>query len=82
MLGFGTLAYGLALGLAMPGWIALDERPDARTPLARVILWVALAVALDTTAVAAIRAFVAPRLTVVEDPSAPGWDAAGCLADE
>lgn len=81
MYSFGSLAYGLALGLALPGWVALDERPGVRVPLATVALWVVLAVALDTAAVAAIRALVAPHVTTVEDPTAPGWDARGCLTE-
>lgn len=80
MYSFGTAAYGLALGLAMPGWLWLDESPRARMPLLGALGWVVLAVAIDTVACAGIRAFVAPQLTVVEDPSAPGWDARGCLA--
>lgn len=81
MYSFGSLAYGLALGLALPGWIALDETPSTRVPLARVLTWVVLAVALDTAAVAVIRAFVAPLVTTVEDPGSAGWDARGCLAE-
>lgn len=79
MYGFGSLAYGLALGLALPGWLALDEGPARRTSLVVVLGWVILAIALDTLAVAALRVGVAPHFTEVEDPTSPDWDSAGCL---
>ncbi len=81
MFSFGTLAYGLALGLAMPVWVRMDERPSDRTPIGWVLASVALAVALDTAAVHAIARWVAPHVTSVEDPEAPGWDERGCLAE-
>jgi cycloeucalenol cycloisomerase len=79
MYGFGSLAYGLSLGLALPGWITFDEAPATRTALLAVVGWVVLAVALDTVAVAAMRHGIAPHFTEVEDPTSPEWDARGCL---
>lgn len=80
MYSFGTGVYALALALAIPGWMWLDESPRARMPLLGALAWVAVALCVDTAACAGIRAWVAPLVTTVEDPSAPGWDARGCLA--
>lgn len=81
MFTFGTLAYGLALGLALPGWMRTDETPEARISLRAAALLMIAAVVVDTGAVFVLRHAVAPHFTEVEDPSAPDWDAQGCLAD-
>jgi cycloeucalenol cycloisomerase len=82
MFSFGTAAYGLALALAMPTWVHMDERAEDRTPIFRSLAGIALALLIDTTAVHAIEHWIAPLVTTVEDPSATDWDARGCLAEE
>lgn len=81
MFSFGTAAYGLALALAMPTWVRMDERDGDRTPLWQPLAGIALAIAIDTAAVHAIERWIAPQVTTVEDPTAPDWDEQGCLAE-
>lgn len=79
MYSFGTLAYGISLALAIPGWLWLDESKGARLSVLAAVGCTVLAVALDTAVVAGLRAWVAPSVTTVEEPGAPGWDERGCL---
>jgi cycloeucalenol cycloisomerase len=79
MLWFGTLSYGVSFVLALPAWMAVDERPGQATPLARVVAMTLLVVALDTAALFALRETVAPHLTNVIDHASGG--AGGCLGE-
>lgn len=64
---FGSLAYGLAFVLALPIWLAIDERPDLRLGIAHVVGLCLLAVAVDTALLHGLRVFVAPHFTTVID---------------
>jgi hypothetical protein len=64
---FGTFAYGLAFVVALPVWIAIDESPDRRLSMSRVVAYTVLAVAADVLLLALLRAFVAPHFTTVID---------------
>lgn len=67
VLSFGSIAYGLAFVVALPVWIAIDETPDARMSLGRVLALTALAVIVDTILLHVLRVTVAPHLTTVVD---------------
>ncbi len=71
MLGFGTLSYGVAFVFALPVWLAIDERPGTRLPIAHVAIGIAAALYADTLTLDALRYGVAPHLTTVVT-DAPG----------
>jgi cycloeucalenol cycloisomerase len=80
MLWFGTASYAVSFVLALPVWMAVEEGRGLRWPLvaaAALSLGVVLA---DTAVLAGLRAFVAPRVTVVMR-DAPGRGAGGCLSE-
>ena len=79
-LGFGTLAYGFSFVVALPMWMAIDERPGERLPLRMVFVFAAAALFADWLYLEVFRHGIAPWVTtVIED--APGLrDYAGsCL---
>lgn len=78
MLWFGTLSYGVSFVLALPVWLAIDEPRPKAWPLAAAALLSLAVVVADTAVLAGIRAWVAPRVTVVVD-DALGHGPGGCL---
>jgi hypothetical protein len=77
MLWFGTLSYGVSFVLALPTWLAIDERPGHETTIARVVALTLMVVALDTGVLAVVRTYVAPHLTTVVEHASGG--VGGCL---
>jgi len=70
-LGFGTLTYGFSFVVALPMWMAIDERPGDRLPLRMVFVYGAAALFADWLFLEVVRHGVAPFVTTVVD-DAPG----------
>lgn len=71
MLWFGTLSYGACFVWALPVWTRVDERPGARTPLARVVTDTLAANMGIVVTFELLRHLVAPHVTTVVE-GAPG----------
>jgi hypothetical protein len=65
MLWFGTLIYGLALALALPMWMAIDEVPGKRVQAFSVVVFLFAAVYADVLVLDFVRYHVAPHFTTV-----------------
>ncbi len=68
---FGTLTYGFSFVVALPMWMAIDERPGERLPLRMVFVFGAAALFADWLFLEIVRLGVAPHVTTVV-PDAPG----------
>jgi hypothetical protein len=80
VLGFGSVAYGLAFVFALPVWFAIDETQQHPLPLSHVCIAVCAAVYLDGLSLDLLRYHVAPHLTtVVENANGLRDFGASCL---
>ncbi|HMV66037.1 MAG TPA: hypothetical protein PKA64_04240 [Myxococcota bacterium] len=64
MLGFGTLAYGMAFVWALPAWMRIDEG-GPRSTWAQVAVWTFAALYADLLTLDLLRFHVAPHFTTV-----------------
>jgi cycloeucalenol cycloisomerase len=79
MLGFGTLAYGMAFVWALPGWMSIDEG-GPRSSWRQVAVWTLAALYADLITLDLLRFHVAPRFTTVVEGAVGLRDyGVGCL---
>ena len=71
MLWFGTLSYGACFVWALPVWSRIDEHPEKRTPLSRVLVDTLAANMGIVVTFELLRHLVAPHVTTVVE-GAPG----------
>lgn len=77
---FGTFAYGTAFCLALPVWIAIDEKTGDNTRLFRIVVWVLAALYADLILLDLYRYHIAPHVTtVVENANGLRDFATSCL---
>ena len=77
---FGTLSYGACFCFTLPVWSSIDETRDARPSGAVIVARIAAATLGIVVTFAVLRAWVAPRVTVVhEDAPGLGYVEGSCL---
>jgi cycloeucalenol cycloisomerase len=81
VLWFGTLVYGTSLALALPVWLAIDERPGTAVAWWLPVVWTAAAMYADVLFLDLYRYQLAPLVTTVVDGAQGLGDfQTGCLA--
>ena len=66
MLWFGTLSYGICFVFALPMWLRIDDTPNARAPLGRVVVELLACTMAIVISFELLRHVVAPHVTEVQ----------------